>query len=99
MTPPEADPPPEADTPSPETDPPEVRHPPPPHTEDAGRYSQRAGGTHPTGMQSCTPMFVNTNHVRNMRTLSWHGFPKIVRFQYGYICLFYAYSATPAGGS
>ena len=29
---------------------------PPPHTpaaEHAGRYGQRAGGTHPTGMQSC----------------------------------------------
>ena len=32
-------------------------HPPgtmhPPGTEHAGRYGQRAGGTHPTGMQSC----------------------------------------------
>ena len=26
---------------------------PPPDTEHAGRYGQRAGGTHPTGMQSC----------------------------------------------
>ena len=25
----------------------------PPGTEHAGRYGQRAGGTHPTGMQSC----------------------------------------------
>ena len=25
----------------------------PPSTEHAGRYGQRAGGTHPTGMQSC----------------------------------------------
>ena len=29
------------------------RTPPPPPPERAGRYSQRAGGTHPTGMQSC----------------------------------------------
>ena len=28
-------------------------HAPPPGTEHAGRYGQRAGGTHPTGMQSC----------------------------------------------
>ena len=31
-------------------------HPPdqvPPGTEHAGRYSQHAGGTHPSGMQSC----------------------------------------------
>ena len=25
----------------------------PPAAEHAGRYGQRAGGTHPTGMQSC----------------------------------------------
>ena len=25
----------------------------PPRPEHAGRYGQRAGGTHPTGMQSC----------------------------------------------
>ena len=29
----------------------------PPGTEHAGRYSQRAGGTHPTGMQSCSVNF------------------------------------------
>ena len=43
--------------------PPGTKHPPPDHappgtmhppgTEHAGRYGQRAGGTHPTGMQSC----------------------------------------------
>ena len=37
--------------------PPQTRHPPgqalPPGTEHAGRYGQCAGGTHPTGMQSC----------------------------------------------
>ena len=27
-------------------------HPPPPGAEHAGRYGQRAGGTHPTGMES-----------------------------------------------
>ena len=32
-------------------DTPRSRH--PPATEHAGRYGQRAGGTHPTGMQSC----------------------------------------------
>ena len=30
---------------------PQTRH--PPGTEHAGRYGQRADGTHPTGMQSC----------------------------------------------
>ena len=29
------------------------RSPPPPAAEHAGRYGQRTGGTHPTGMQSC----------------------------------------------
>ena len=29
----------------------------PPGIEHAGRYGQRAGGTHPTGMQSCFRMF------------------------------------------
>ena len=28
-----------------------------PGTEHAGRYGQRAGGTHPTGMQSCFVFF------------------------------------------
>ena len=56
-------PPPRADTPSWEQTPPKSRHTPPgsrhppradtPGTEHAGRYGQRAGGTHPTGMQSC----------------------------------------------
>ena len=32
-------------------DPPRSRH--PPRAVHAGRYSQQAGGTHPTGMQSC----------------------------------------------
>ena len=30
---------------------------PPPSAEHAGRYGQRAGGTHPTGMQSCVVIF------------------------------------------
>ena len=42
--------PPGADTP-PEQTPPWSRH--HPAAEHAGRYGQRAGGTHPTGMQSC----------------------------------------------
>ena len=59
-------PPPGADTPHPpgadtpwEQTPPRSRHRPraaeqtPPDTEPAGRYGQRTGGTHPTGMQSC----------------------------------------------
>ena len=49
----------------PGSDTPQSRHPPPgirytspgpgtpPATEHAGRYVQRAGGPHPTGMQSC----------------------------------------------
>ena len=42
----------------PGADPPGRRHPPweqtpAPGTEHVGRYGQRAGGTHPTGMQSC----------------------------------------------
>ena len=30
---------------------------PPPPVEQAGRYGQRAGGTHPTGMQSCYKIY------------------------------------------
>ena len=47
-------PPPGADTPGPA--PPKTRHPPdqaPPNAVHPGRYGQRAGGTHPAGMQSC----------------------------------------------
>ena len=44
-TPQEQTPPPRADTPREQT--------PPPPAEHAVRYGQRAGGTHPTGMQSC----------------------------------------------
>ena len=38
--------------------PPEPGTPPgtPPPAEHAGRYGQRAGGTHPTGMQYCFPI-------------------------------------------
>ena len=32
---------------------PQTRYTPPPNAEHAGRYGQWAGGTHPTGMQSC----------------------------------------------
>ena len=47
----QAPPPPEPGTPTPGT-----RHTPglgTPRAENAGRYDQRAGDTHPTGMQSC----------------------------------------------
>ena len=33
----------------------------PPGAEHAGRYGQRAGGTHPTGMQSCLYLFLEEN--------------------------------------
>ena len=49
--PPQADTPPRADTPWSRHPPPRSRHLPP--GEHAVRYGQRAGGTHPTGMQSC----------------------------------------------
>ena len=63
-TPPGADPPQEQIPPGskhtppgsrhpPQQTPPRSRHPLPPGAEHAGRYGQRAGGTHPTGMQSC----------------------------------------------
>ena len=42
--------PPGADTPGADTPPPGADTPP---AEHAGRYGQRAGGTHPTGIQSC----------------------------------------------
>ena len=56
-------PPPREQTPPQNRHPPGTRHtpreqkpprpPPPPGAQFAGRYGQRAGGTHPTGMQSC----------------------------------------------
>ena len=69
QTPPGADTPLRADTPlqsrypPPEQTPPRSRYPPPPRgpdtplAEHAGRYGQRAGGMHPTGMQSCFFIF------------------------------------------
>ena len=45
QTPPGADSPPEQTPPQEQT---------PPTTQHAGRYGQRAGGSHPTGMQSCS---------------------------------------------
>ena len=50
--PPGADPPWEQ-TSSPTRHPPGADTPSPPGAEQAGRYGQRTGGTHPTGMQSC----------------------------------------------
>ena len=35
----------------------------PPTTEHAGRYGQRAGGTHPTGMQSCLILLIFLNKI------------------------------------
>ena len=54
--------------PGPDT--PQTRHPPepgtpPPGAEHTGRYSQRAGGMHPTGMQSC----IITAYIR----ILWEG--------------------------
>ena len=46
--------------PGPGTPPGQVQPPPPgtpPGTDHAGRYGQRVGGTHPTGMQSCMLLF------------------------------------------
>ena len=42
-----------ADIPPPEQTPPREQTP-PPGAEHAGRYGQCVGGTHPTGMQSCS---------------------------------------------
>ena len=53
-TPQEADPP-GAGTPSRSRPPKEAD---PPGTEHAGRYGQRGGGTHPTGMQSCCQLSI-----------------------------------------
>ena len=56
QTPPrEQTPPPGRRRPPPEQMPPQSRHPSP--AEHAGRYGQRAGGTHPTGMHSCSLLF------------------------------------------
>ena len=67
--------PPRADTPQSrhprEQTPPQSRHPPEqtppleqtsPPDEHAMRYGQRAGGTHPTGMQSCIFMLFNIQY-------------------------------------
>ena len=66
---PQEQPPPRGDTPQsrhPHSRHPPSRHPPeqtppgadiPPTTEHAGRYGQREGSTHPTGMQSCLTFF------------------------------------------
>ena len=43
---------PEADTPPPGADPP------PPFAVHAGRYGQHSGGTHPTGMHTCSPLIL-----------------------------------------
>ena len=48
----------------PGADTPLSRHP-QPSAEHAGRYGQRAGGTHPTGMQSC-PFCMSSSFFRNV---------------------------------
>ena len=55
--------------------PPRTRHPPrsgPPGAEHAGRYGQRAGSTHPTGMQSC---FLNNVLRRKGSWSLWPPYP------------------------
>ena len=63
QTPPREQTPPRADTP------PWSRHP-PPATEHAGRYGQRVGGTHPTGMQSSFVLILATLINVNVTFLS-----------------------------
>ena len=48
--------------------PPGSRHPPPPGAEHAGRYGQRAGGTHPNGMQS----FLMKKSSMCKAQIEWH---------------------------
>ena len=38
--------------------------------EYAGRYGQRAGGTHPTGMQTCLNFFSRTCHFRKYHIIA-----------------------------
>ena len=42
----------------------------PPEAEHAGRYGQRAGGTHPTGMQSCNDWIIvhKDRKIKNIET-------------------------------
>ena len=47
-------------------DPPRSRH---PLAEHAGRYGQRAGGTHPTGMQSCYYVRISVRWCRENHLL------------------------------
>ena len=63
QTPPRADTPPGSRHPPPEQTPPPGADPPPPG-QHAVRYGQRAGGTHPTGMQSrYLSVFVHHFHL------------------------------------
>ena len=39
-----------------------------PSAEHAGRYGQRAGGTHPTGMQSCLKINLSNSEMHSSRT-------------------------------
>ena len=65
-------------------DPPGTRHPPlqsrhPPCTVHAGRYSQQAGGMHPTGMQSCFIDFCCCS-MKITHWISWE--PKLKRHRF-----------------
>ena len=79
QAPPREGTPPGADTPREQT-PRKSRHPPeqaPPRAEHAGRYRQCAGGTHPTGMQSCL-----TKISLCMKQCFSQGLMNIIFFQY-----------------
>ena len=58
--------------------PPRAQTPPPPGTRHplcavhAGRYGQRAGGMHHTGMQSCYYLKFHNAHFKNVALLSGH---------------------------
>ena len=43
----------------------------PPGAEHAGRYGQCTGGTHPTGMQSCSRIFSGWAHDGNCWSSTW----------------------------
>ena len=47
--------------------------PPPPRAEHIGRYGQRAGGMHPTGMQSCSEIVSAKSSYKEFRSLRQTG--------------------------
>ena len=77
---------PKAGTPPPEYTPPS-RHPPqdqapPPSAVHAGRYGQQAGGTHPTGMQSCSFHLINSRMANQKKRKPARN--KVVSISHGY---------------